>query len=83
MSTPWLAGCAASGKPEPSSASDAQAGFADAIYFGGPILTMNDAQPQVQALAVRGTQIAAVGDRQAVEALRGPDTRMVDCRGVL
>lgn len=81
LSTPWLAGCAASGKPEPGSASDAQAGFADAIYFGGPILTMNDAQPQVQALAVRGTQIAAVGDRQAVEALRGPDTRMVDLQG--
>ena len=81
LSTPWLAGCAASGKPEPGSASDAQAGFADAIYFGGPILTMNDAQPQVQALAVRGTQIAAVGDCQAVQALRGPDTRMVDLQG--
>ncbi|MEG2976300.1 MAG: amidohydrolase, partial [Comamonas sp.] len=43
-STPWLAGCASS--------KSAAVKPADAIYFGGPILTMNDAQPQVEAVAV-------------------------------
>ena len=89
VSTPWLAGCATPATPaaektlvgggaSPETSAAATPVFADAIYFGGPILTMNDAQPQVQALAVRGELIAAVGDRHAIEALRGPATRMVD-----
>ncbi|MFD2755222.1 amidohydrolase [Comamonas terrae] len=56
-------------------------GTADAIYFGGPILTMNDAQPQVEAVAVAGGVIRAVGRREAVFGLRGPATRMVDLQG--
>lgn len=56
-------------------------GTADAIYFGGPILTMNDAQPQVEAVAVAGGVIRAVGRRDAVFGLRGPATRMVDLQG--
>ena len=95
VSTPWLASCATPATPATPAADKTLVGggaapetsaattpvFADAIYFGGPILTMNDAQPQVQALAVRGELIAAVGDRQAIEALRGPATRMVDLQG--
>lgn len=54
---------------------------ADAIYFGGPILTMNNAQQQVEAVAVAGGLIQAVGTRDAVFGLRGPGTRMVDLQG--
>ena len=71
-SSPWFAGCTAPG---------VSAAPADAIFLGGPILTMNNAQPQVEAVAVRGSRIAAVGQRQAVLALQGPQTRMVDLQG--
>ena len=32
-----------------------QAAAAEHIYLGGPILTMHNAQPQVEAVAVSGT----------------------------
>ena len=51
------------------------------IYFGGPILTINDAQPQVQAVAVAGGRIVAVGSQAQVMALRGPATEVVDLQG--
>lgn len=41
----------------------AASGAADAIYTGGPILTMNDAAPTAEAVAVRGGRILAVGSR--------------------
>jgi hypothetical protein len=54
---------------------------AEAIYLGGPILTMNDAMPTAEAVAIRGGRILAVGTRAQVEATRGPGTRMVDLGG--
>ena len=54
---------------------------AEQIYFGGPILTMNDAQPQVQAVAVTQGRIQAVGSKTKVLALRGAGTRVVDLEG--
>jgi hypothetical protein len=40
---------------------------ADAIYTGGDIVTVNDAQPNVEAVAVKNGRILAVGARAAVE----------------
>lgn len=54
---------------------------ADSIYLGGPILTMNDAQRQVEALAVRGGRIAAVGSRAEVLRMQGAATQVVDLQG--
>lgn len=71
---PGLFRCAAAQTP-------AAAGQAEAIYAGGPIVTMNDAQPTAEAVAVRGGRILAVGTRQQVEATRGPGTRMVNLEG--
>lgn len=63
-------------------ASPAMAADADAIYFGGPIVTVNDRQPTAEAVAVKGGKIVAVGSRGAVEkAQKGPRTTMVDLRG--
>lgn len=59
----------------------ATAGAADAIYVGGPILTINDAAPMAEAVAIRGGRILAVGSRAQVEATRGPGTRIVDLGG--
>jgi predicted amidohydrolase YtcJ len=54
---------------------------AETIYFGGPILTMNDAQPRAEAVAVAGGKIIAVGSLEEVSTLKGPDTVMVDLGG--
>jgi predicted amidohydrolase YtcJ len=59
----------------------APSGAADLIYSGGPIVTVNDAQPSAEAVAVRGGRILAVGSRAQVEATRGPGTRMVNLEG--
>jgi predicted amidohydrolase YtcJ len=54
---------------------------ADAIWSGGPILTMNDKAMRAEAVAVAGGKIIAVGRKSAVMKLRGPDTRIVDLGG--
>lgn len=55
---------------------------ADTIYTGGDIITIDDANPAAQALAVGGGRITAVGSRDDVlAAARGPATRMVDLDG--
>ena len=53
---------------------------ADSIYLGGSILTMNDAQPSAEAVAVRAGRITAVGSRAELMKLQGALTRVVDCR---
>lgn len=57
-------------------------GPADTIYVGGTILTINDAQPAAEALAVKDGKILAVGDRATLESsLTGANTRIVDLAG--
>jgi len=65
-----------------SSEPPAPAGSADAIYFGGAIVTANDAQPGAEAIAVKDGRIVAVGSRAEVEkSHRGAASRMVDLAG--
>jgi hypothetical protein len=55
---------------------------ADAIYTGGDIVTVNDAQPSVEALAVKDGKILATGSRADIEkAHKGTATRVVDLGG--
>ena len=54
---------------------------ADAIYFGGPIVTMAADGDRVEALAVREGRIVATGPREDVLGLRAPSTKMVDLGG--
>ncbi|MBR0682976.1 amidohydrolase [Roseomonas eburnea] len=65
---------AAQGPSDPS-------GAADAIFSGGTILTMDDARPTAEAVAVRGGRILAVGTRDEVNARRGAGTRSIDLAG--
>jgi predicted amidohydrolase YtcJ len=59
-----------------------QAQVADIIYQGGSIVTVNDAQPTAEALAVKDGKILAVGTRAEVEkAHKGTSTRVVDLEG--
>ena len=54
---------------------------ADAIWRGGSIVTVDDAKPSAEAVAVRGGRIVAVGSDSEVMRLRGPKTRVVDLAG--
>lgn len=54
---------------------------ADTIYVGGDILTMNDAQPTAEAVAVRGGEILAVGLEADVMKTRGAETTLTDLGG--
>ena len=64
----------------PSPAARAQP--ADAIYSGGPILTMRGAAPEyAESLAVKDGTILAVGRKLDVARHAGPTTRQVDLAG--
>jgi predicted amidohydrolase YtcJ len=72
--------CSQGSAPAPSAAPAAQA--ADTIYTGGDIVTVNDAQPTVEALAVKDGKILAVGARADIEkAHKGSATAVVDLAG--
>lgn len=64
-----------------SAAVAAPAEVADRIYAGGPILTMEDAQPRAEALATRNGRILAVGTRAEVMRHAGATTQMVGLAG--
>ncbi len=58
------------------------AATADAIYFGGPIVTVNDAQPNAEAVAIKDGKILDVGTRAEVEKThKGATTQMIDLAG--
>ena len=60
----------------------APAVVADTIYTDGYIVTVNDAQPTVEALAVKDGRILAVGARSEIEkSWKGQGTRVVDLGG--
>ena len=55
---------------------------ADLIYFGGDIVTVNDAQPSAEAIAIKGGKIIAVGSLYEITASsKGSATRMIDLQG--
>ncbi len=67
--TAWFSGCSSSGDP------------ADTIYRGGDIVTVNDAQPTAEAVAVKDGRILAVGSEADVMAYRSDGTEVVDLGG--
>ncbi len=74
-----LAGAALLSRP--AFAADAPT-VADAIYVGGDIITMNDAGPAAEAVAVKDGVILAVGGRDAIEAgHKGSVTTVIDLGG--
>ena len=50
---------------------------ADFIFYGGNIITMDEKNPSVEALAVKADRIQAVGQLDEVLALAGPATQVV------
>jgi hypothetical protein len=54
---------------------------ADLVLTGGIIYTVDAARPRVEAVAVRGERIVAVGSAKEMQAWVGPNTRVVDLKG--
>ncbi|MCE8537282.1 amidohydrolase [Ruegeria pomeroyi] len=63
-----------------ASMSEAQE-VADTIYTGGPILTVDDAQPRAEAVAVKDGRVLAVGDLSDLLARQGDATKVFDLDG--
>ncbi len=55
--------------------------MADVIYSGGDIITINESEPIVEALAIKDGIIIAVGIKAEVLKHNGNATKMVDLRG--
>jgi hypothetical protein len=55
--------------------------IADTIYSGGPILTINDAQPTTEAVAVKDGRILAVGALADIAKHQGDTTELFDLEG--
>jgi predicted amidohydrolase YtcJ len=54
---------------------------ADLILTHGKIWTENPKQPEVEAIAIVGNRIIALGDSAAISALAGPHTTVIDLKG--
>jgi len=60
----------------------APSGGADTIFFGGPIVTVNAKNEEVQALAIQGGKIVAVGTALSVKKnWQTSNTKLVDLKG--
>ena len=56
---------------------------ADLVLRGGKIVTLDEGQPQVAALAARGGEIVALGSDAEMEPMIGEDTHVVELEGAL
>jgi len=68
-----LCACSPSGSQAP----------ADFVILGGKIITMENAQPSVKALAARGQRIIAMGSEADIRPLIGPATEVLDLQGAV
>ena len=61
----------------------AQAPPADLVLTNGRIVTVDDARPEAQAIAISGERIEALGTAEDIKRLTGPGTQVIDLRGQL
>ncbi|MGE3888321.1 MAG: amidohydrolase [Vicinamibacterales bacterium] len=66
-----LAGCSSQPRVEPASL----------VLRNGNIVTVEAGQPRVQALAVRGDRIVALGTDEEIQPYVGPETNVIDLAG--
>ena len=71
-----LMACSAFAQPQSSR-------FADLVLRNGKIVTLNAATPIAQAVSIRGDRIAAVGRNADAARWTGPNTKVIDLRGML
>jgi predicted amidohydrolase YtcJ len=56
---------------------------ASLVLTNGKVITVDDAQPEAQAIAVHGDRIAAIGSNAEVQRFVGPATEVIDLKGQL
>ncbi|OEE85000.1 amidohydrolase [Enterovibrio norvegicus FF-162] len=56
--------------------------FADTIYHNAQVITVNDKQPDANAVAILNGKILAVGDNEDVLKLASKSTHVVDLKGM-
>ena len=56
---------------------------ADLVLRNGKIVTVDDAKPEAQAIAISGDTIVAVGSNQEIQPYIGTATKVVDLKGAL
>jgi predicted amidohydrolase YtcJ len=56
---------------------------ADLVLINGKVVTVDNAQPEAQAIAIRGDRIVAVGTDAEIEAMVGENTWTIDLAGRL
>ena len=56
---------------------------ADLVLTNGRVLTVEDASPEAQALAIKGDRIAAFGTSAEIRRYVGPSTQVIDLNGQL
>ncbi len=54
---------------------------ADLIFHNGAIITIEEAQPLAEAIAIRNGLIQAIGTDEEILALQGIDTQVIDLQG--
>ncbi|MGI9222393.1 MAG: amidohydrolase family protein, partial [Woeseiaceae bacterium] len=75
-----LYGCGQSETDSSSSAVE-QSTVADAIYFNGNIVTVDDDNPRATAVAIKDGKIIYVGDVRGSNRLSADSTRQIDLQG--
>ena len=56
-------------------------GDADAIFYGGDIVTMNKSQPTAEAVAIQNGKILQVGPLSKLKTLQGQGTKLINLNG--
>jgi predicted amidohydrolase YtcJ len=77
LATAALAGLASPAGQQPASVA------ADMVLLNGKIVTVETSQPQVEALAIGGSRIAALGTSAEMKRFIGPKTHVIDLAGRL
>jgi predicted amidohydrolase YtcJ len=82
----WFARCLAFAIASPvllaaCTGGPAEEDAADAVYVNGRIYTVNEAQPWVEAVAIKDGSFLVVGSTAEVEAVTGENTKVVDLGG--
>ena len=54
---------------------------ADLIFVNGTVITVDDARPSTEAVAIVGNRIARVGTSDELQREVGPETRVIDLEG--
>ncbi len=56
---------------------------ADLVLRGGRVVTVDQARPEAEAVAIRASRIIAMGSDQEIDAMIGPETEVIELAGRL